>query len=61
LGKEKLGDGFGEVGRVRERTRHLMIGDRVREDLGQVQKDAASLVQDLDAGFDLEIFSDGVI
>ncbi len=38
-----------------------MIGDRVREDLGQVQKDAASLVQDLDAGFDLEIFSDGVI
>lgn len=38
---------------------HLCVGDRVGEDLGQVEKDAATLVEDLDARVDLEIFADG--
>jgi hypothetical protein len=36
---------------------HLDVGDLVREDLGEVEEDAAALVQDLDARFDLEVFA----
>lgn len=33
------------------------MGDGVGEHLGQVQKDAAAFVQDLDARFDLEVLA----
>lgn len=36
---------------------HLDVGNLVREDLGEVEEDAAALVQDLDARFDLEVFA----
>lgn len=40
---------------------HLGVVDGVGEDLGQVEEDAASLVEDLDPGVDLEILSDGLV
>lgn len=40
-------------------TGHFGIGDGIGQDLGQVQKDATALIQDLDAGFDLEVLADG--
>jgi hypothetical protein len=41
------------------RTRSFAICDGVREDLGEVEEDAASFVQDLDPGLDFEVFADG--
>lgn len=38
---------------------HLGVGNRVREDLGKVQEDAASLVEHLGARVDLEVVADG--
>lgn len=38
---------------------HLGVGDRVGQDLGQVEEDAAALVEDLDARVDFEVFADG--
>lgn len=40
---------------------HLRVRDGVGEDLGQVEEDAASLVEDLDAWVDLEVLADGDI
>ena len=36
---------------------HLVVGDVIGEDLGQVEEDAAALVEDLDARLDLEVFA----
>lgn len=38
---------------------HLRIGDSVGQDLGEVEEDAAALVEDLDAWVDLEVVADG--
>lgn len=38
---------------------HLAVGDAVGEDLGEVEEDAAALVEDLDARVDLEVLADG--
>ncbi|KAF7545351.1 hypothetical protein G7046_g9584 [Stylonectria norvegica] len=40
---------------------HLGVGDGVGEDLGEVEEDAAALVEDLDAGVYLEVFADGSV
>jgi hypothetical protein len=40
-------------------ARHLFVANGIREDLAEVEKDLASLVEDLDAGFDLEVFTYG--
>ena len=40
----------------RERTRHLLIGDRVGENLGEVEKDSTTFVENLDARINLEVF-----
>lgn len=40
---------------------HLVIGDVLGENLGEVEEDAAALVEDLDAGFDLEVFAHGAV
>lgn len=42
-------------------TRHFVIGNGIGEDLGEVEKDATALVEDLDAGFDLEVLADAEV
>lgn len=36
-----------------KRTRHFPIGDGFAQDLGEVEEDSATLVEDLDARLDL--------
>jgi len=50
-------NGQGEQANVR--TRHFPVGDGIAKNLGQVEEDAASLVKDLDARLDLEVFAHG--
>jgi hypothetical protein len=38
---------------------HLGIVDRVGQNLGEVEEDAAALIEDLDAWVDFEVFADG--
>lgn len=38
---------------------HFLVGDAVGQDLAEVEEDLAALVEDLDAGFDFEVFADG--
>jgi hypothetical protein len=40
-------------------ARHFLIADAVRQYLAEVEEDLAALVEDLDAGFDLEVLADG--
>ena len=40
---------------------HLVVGDVLGQDLGQVEEDAAPLVEDLDARLDLEVFAHGAV
>lgn len=42
-------------------TGHFIIGDRIRQDFCQIQENLATLVQDLDAWFDFEIFAYRII
>ena len=41
--------------------RHLVVGDGVGEDFGQVEEDSATFVEDLDSRLDLEVFADGFV
>jgi hypothetical protein len=40
-------------------ARHLLVADRIRQDFAEVEENLAALVEDLDAGFDFEVFADG--
>ena len=40
-------------------ARHLLVADAVGQNLAEVEEDLAALVEDLDAGFDLEVFAHG--
>ena len=42
-------------------TRHLVVGNRIGEDLRKIEKYATALVEDLDSGFDLEVFADAKV
>ena len=40
---------------------HLLVGDAVAEDLGEVEEDATAFVEHLDPGLDLEVFPHGEV
>jgi len=44
-----------------ELTSHFSVCDTVGENLRQVEEDSTALVEDLDPGLDLEVFSDRLV
>lgn len=45
----------------KRRTGHLVISNRIGQDLSEVEEDATALIKDLDARLDLEVFAYGVV